>query len=166
LLREDNAALRLTTKGRELGVVGDYRWRMFCEYQEIMERTINKLHDTQALELLKRPEVNYQNLSDFVDLDLPIIPQDVALQIEIQSKYAGYIDRQKNEVMRLHKAEQIKLASNLDYSKVIGLSSEVMQKLSKIKPHTIAQAQRISGITPAAISLLLVYVKKQKLLYV
>lgn len=183
LLREDNAFLRLTEKGRELGLVGDYRWRAFCEKKEAIEQAEAKLkdtwvrvahnellpslnaalvHDCKAADLLKRPEISYQDLAAVTELNLPEISLDVAEQVEIKSKYQGYIERQLQDIERLKKQENTKLPDGLDYSKVVGLSSEVIQKLNQIKPLTIAQAGRISGVTPAALSLLLVHLKKLK----
>lgn len=186
MLREDNADLRLTEKGRELGLVGDVRWQAFCEKRQsidvanalldkiwvrvhhntALKNTLQAalLHDTKAKDLLKRPEIAYDHLQALTDLELPTLSQDVAEQVEIQSKYQGYIDRQKEEIARLRKNETMSLPSAMDYSKVTGLSAEVVQKLSQIKPTTLAQAGRISGVTPAALSLLLVHLKKQRIL--
>lgn len=186
LLREDNADLRLTETGHKLGVVGDDRYQAFCEkrdaieaakqrlnktwvrvgHNERLQHVINKplSHDCRAEDLLKRPEVKYQDVQKLVDLDLPMLDSDIALQVEIQTKYAGYIDRQRDDIAKLRKNENMTLPSGLDYSKVVGLSSEVAQKLADIKPETLAQAGRISGITPAALSLLMVHMKKHRLL--
>ncbi|BCA97052.1 tRNA uridine 5-carboxymethylaminomethyl modification enzyme MnmG [Legionella antarctica] len=185
LLREDNADLRLTAKGRELGLVGDARWSMFSTKREAIEATQSllhnswvrvghndafkdilanpMLHDNRASEFLKRPEINYQHLLMLNDLNLPDLPLDVTEQVEIQTKYAGYIDRQQQDIEKLQKYENTLLPESLEYSQVTGLSSEVMQKLTKIKPTTLAQAGRISGVTPAALSLLLVHLKKNRL---
>lgn len=185
LLREDNADLRLTAKGRELGLVGDARWDIFSRKKEAIESNQSLLHNTwvrvghneilkdilekpmqhdnRASEFLKRPEINYQHLLLLEDLELPDLPQDVTEQIEIQNKYAGYIDRQQQDIEKLRKYENTALPEHLDYSAVTGLSSEVMQKLAKIRPTSLAQAGRISGVTPAALSLLLVHLKKQRL---
>jgi len=184
LLREDNADLRLTAKGRELGLVGDERWETFTTKREAIESTqallnstwvrvahhealketvVNPmLHDTKACEFLKRPEINYGHLLLLEDLNLPELPQDVSEQVEIQNKYAGYIDRQQQDIEKLRKYENVSLPDTMDYQTVTGLSTEVMQKLSKIKPNTLAQAGRISGVTPAALSLLLVHLKKHR----
>lgn len=184
LLREDNADLRLTPKGRALGLVDDTRWQVFCKKQEAIDQIQIQLKDTlvrvshnnalgslierplqqdcRAAELLKRPEITYKQLQAISVLDLPQIAPDVAEQIEIQSKYAGYIDRQQMDIDRLHKHENTRLPDDFDYQGVTGLSTEVMQKLIHIKPATIAQAGRISGVTPAALSLLLIYLKKQR----
>lgn len=185
MLREDNADLRLTAKGRELGLVGDHRWLKFVEKRETIERTQSQLnntwvrvghnelfkdilinpmqHDCRASEFLKRPEISYAHLLKITDLDLPHLDQDVSEQIEIQNKYAGYIDRQQQDIDKLKKLENTPLPDSLDYAKVIGLSNEVIQKLNNIKPKSIAQAGRISGVTPAALSLLLVHLKKHRL---
>ncbi|MCL5272805.1 MAG: tRNA uridine-5-carboxymethylaminomethyl(34) synthesis enzyme MnmG [Gammaproteobacteria bacterium] len=185
LLREDNADLRLTAKGRELGLVGDARWHIFSNKRESIEATQTLLHNTwvrighneelknvlekpmqhdnRASEFLKRPEINYQHLLMLEDLNLPDLPADVTEQIEIQNKYAGYIERQQMDIDKLRKYEHTVLPEHLDYNQVTGLSSEVVQKLAKIKPASLAQAGRISGVTPAALSLLLVHLKKQRL---
>jgi tRNA uridine 5-carboxymethylaminomethyl modification enzyme len=183
LLREDNADLRLTEKGRELGLVGDERWQRFCDKREAIEKTHAQLkntwvrvahnealdgiiaapllHDCRAADLLKRPEMNYQHLQAIEALDLPLVDESVALQVEIHSKYAGYIERQQLDIARIQKYENTCIPDDLDYHQVSSLSSEVVQKLIQIKPKTIAQAGRISGVTPAAVSLLLVHLKKQ-----
>lgn len=184
LLREDNADLRLTAKGRELGLVDDHRWSVFSEKEQaianaqtqlqntwirvehndqlnhIMEKPLQQ--DCRAHDFLKRPEINYQLLQNIAALALPALPQDIAEQVEIQCKYAGYIDRQELEIERLRKHEEMPLPKGFDYNQIRGLSSEVIQKLNKIQPYSIAQAGRISGVTPAALSLLLVHLKKQK----
>ncbi|VEB31859.1 glucose inhibited division protein A [Legionella pneumophila] len=120
-------------------------------------------HDCRAAEFLKRPEINYQHLLMMDDLNLPELPQEITEQIEIQNKYAGYIDRQQQEIEKLRKHENTMLPETLDYNDVVGLSSEVIQKLNRIKPTSLAQAGRISGVTPAALSLLLVHLKKSRL---
>lgn len=186
LLREDNADLRLTEKGRELGLVGDHRWQMFCEKRESLQKTTAQLnttwvrvghnaalsgvletplqHDCKAVDLLKRPEISYKDLQAVSDLELPELAEAVAEQVEITSKYAGYIERQQLDIARLQKNENTCLPDTIDYSNVSGLSNEVIQKLNLVKPTTLAQAGRISGITPAAMSLLLVHLKKLRLL--
>jgi tRNA uridine 5-carboxymethylaminomethyl modification enzyme len=183
LLREDNADLRLTEKGRELGLVDDIRWAAFCEKREAIERESTRLSQTwvhpkvenidqvnetlgqpltreySLLELLRRPNLSYQqvvNLAGAVAVD----PQ-VAEQVEIQVKYAGYIDRQQEEINRLRRYEATELPDSFDYHGVEGLSNEMKQKLSEARPVSLARASRIPGITPAALSLLLVYLKKQ-----
>ncbi len=186
LLREDNADLRLTEKGHTLGLVGEARWRAFCEKRDAIDKTHRLLldtwvrvghneqlstvleaplvHDCRAVDLLKRPEISYQHLQMIDELSLPLLTEAVALQVEIQSKYQGYIERQQSDILRMKKHENTRIPEGLDYQQVIGLSSEVIQKLTLVKPLTIAQAGRISGVTPAALSLLLVHLKKQRLL--
>lgn len=185
LLREDNADLRLTEKGRQLHLVGDERWQRFADKREAIERTKKQLdathvrlshnrdlqdvidkplqHDCRASEFLKRPEIHYRHLLKIKGLDLPELAPEVAEQVEIQSKYAGYIERQQLEIERVRKHENMRLPSSLDYAEVRGLSAEVVQKLNQIKPVSLAQAGRISGVTPAALSLLLVHLKKRNL---
>ncbi|KTC80787.1 tRNA uridine-5-carboxymethylaminomethyl(34) synthesis enzyme MnmG [Legionella cherrii] len=185
LLREDNADLRLTAKGRELGLVGEKRWQHFSTKTEAIESTqallhntwvrvghnerlkdilLNPMqHDNRASEFLKRPEINYQHLLMLDDLNLPELTTEVSEQIEIQNKYAGYIERQQQDIEKMRKHENTRLPESLDYSEVSGLSNEVIQKLTNIKPATLAQAGRISGVTPAALSLLLVHLKKQRI---
>ncbi|MDP1604967.1 MAG: tRNA uridine-5-carboxymethylaminomethyl(34) synthesis enzyme MnmG [Legionella sp.] len=184
LLREDNADLRLTTKGYELGLVSENRWQVFSTKRDAIKMASEKLatswarvndnealssilekplqQDCRARDLLKRPEINYQHLQSIPSLDLPELANDVAEQLDIQSKYAGYIERQQMDINRLQKHEATQLPESLDYRQVPGLSSEVIQKLTQIKPGTIAQAGRISGVTPAALSLLLVHLKKHR----
>lgn len=185
LLREDNADLRLTEIGRELGVVGEARWRAFCEKREAIERLNQQLqdtwvrvrhnpelervlltpiqHDCRAAEILKRPELHYQNLQTITDLNLPSVAEDIAQQVEIQAKYDGYIERQRGDIEKMQKHEATILPADLNYHQVSGLSTEVIQKLTQIQPRTLAQAGRISGITPAALSLLLAHLKKTSL---
>lgn len=184
LLREDNADLRLTEKGRQLGLVHDLRWQVFCEKREAIERAQATLknnwarvahndalssllttplqQDCRVADLLKRPELSYADLQSIAPLNLPPLAKEVAEQIEIQSKYAGYIERQLLDIERLHKHEQTQLPDEFDYHSVSGLSTEVIQKLIQIKPKTMAQAGRISGVTPAALSLLLIHLKRHR----
>ncbi|MDX2347076.1 MAG: tRNA uridine-5-carboxymethylaminomethyl(34) synthesis enzyme MnmG [Legionella sp.] len=187
LLREDNADLRLTAIGRDLGLVDDTRWQAFIEKREAIEATqvhLNQtwiraekhqaifadqlkgplLQDCRASDFLKRPEVRYAQLEAASDLNMPKISPAVAEQLEIQSKYAGYIERQAADIARLKKHEATRLPDDFAYEAISGLSAEVVQKLKQVKPISIAQAGRISGVTPAALSLLLVHLKKQRLL--
>ncbi len=180
LLREDNADLRLTAKGRELGLVKETQWRLFEQKQNAIEQETQRLsrlwirpedeqmrpilektsirREITCLELLRRPEVSYQ---DLMQLSMMGIDPKVSEQIEIQVKYKGYIDRQQLEIQRTRRYEETVLPIHMDYSKIKGLSSEVQQKLITQRPSTIGQASRIPGMTPAAVSLLLVHLKKQ-----
>jgi tRNA uridine 5-carboxymethylaminomethyl modification enzyme len=183
LLREDNADLRLTEKGRELGLVDDERWAAFNAKREGMAQEEQRLkstwvrpktpqaeavnaliekplaHEYNLLDLLKRPELTYANLADAVALaERP--DSAVIEQMEILAKYAGYIDRQADEIEKLRAAETTALPAEFDYGQVKGLSNEVKQKLGEIRPQTLGQAGRIPGVTPAAISLLMIYLKK------
>ena len=183
LLREDNADLRLTEKGRELGLVDDERWAAFNAKREGMEKEEQRLKNTwvrpqtpqaeavnqlienpltreySLLDLLKRPELDYASLANAVALeDRP--SAEVVEQMEILAKYAGYIDRQTDEIEKLRAAETTALPVDFDYEQVKGLSNEVKQKLGTVRPDTLGQAGRIPGVTPAAISLLMIYLKK------
>jgi tRNA uridine 5-carboxymethylaminomethyl modification enzyme len=184
-LREDNADMRLTTKGRELGLVDDVRWEAFSRKQEAIVREQERLkktfvqpnnvsretqiavlgkeleHEYSLFELLRRPEVNYEGLLSLAPAVEPLLAQ-VKEQIEITAKYQGYIDRQKEEIAKQKGSESVKLGTDINYADVHGLSIEVRQKLITHKPETIGQASRISGITPASISLLLVYLKRKQ----
>ncbi len=187
LLREDNADLRLTEIGRTLGLVDDMRWAAFSEKRAAILATQDHLHQTwirsekhqaafaaqlkgpllqdcRASEFLKRPEVLYAHLEAAADLKMPAVHPAVAEQVEIQSKYAGYIARQELDIARLKKHEATRLPDDFAYENISGLSAEVVQKLKQVKPVSIAQAGRISGVTPAALSLLLVHLKKQRML--
>lgn len=184
LLREDNADLRLTEAGRELGLVDDTRWAAFCEKREAIEREQQRLRATvlqptavsaedsqrvfgdvlsreyKLYDLLRRPNVTYAALTSLPTVGEPVADEKVAEQVEIQCKYAGYIDRQQEEIHKQRRNEETRLPDSLDYALVRGLSNEVRQKLQNQRPVTLGQAARIPGITPAAISLLLVYLKK------
>ena len=188
LLREDNADIRLTAKGRELGLVDDARWAAFNEKMEIIEKETQRLKETwihkdhvaveqvNALlktpltreasleDLIRRPEIRYNDLMAIDGLGSEFDNQAALEQVEIHTKYAGYIARQQDEINKQLRHEQTVLPKDFDYSTVSGLSNEVVAKLTDSRPDTIGQASRISGITPAAISLLLVYLKKQGLL--
>ncbi len=165
MLREDNADLRLTEAGRQLGLVGDARWDAFNRKRDAVAREQERLKSTYVsasfqkrhslFELLRRPDVTYASL-----VGEPTVDSVVAEQVEIQAKYEGYIERQREEVERRSKLETLALPTEIDYCAVRGLSAEVQQKLNWHRPQTIGQASRISGITPAAISLLLVHLKR------
>jgi tRNA uridine 5-carboxymethylaminomethyl modification enzyme len=184
-LREDNADLRLTAKGRELGVVDEGRWRAFEEKREAIAREQQRLHDTwvrpgqvddkdvtrilgaplarefRAAELLRRPEVSYPTLMNLPGVGPGSADPRVAEQVEIQARYAGYIDRQQGEIERHRRNEETEIPRDFDYAQVRSLSAEVREKLARIRPATVGQAARISGVTPAAISILLVFLKKR-----
>jgi tRNA uridine 5-carboxymethylaminomethyl modification enzyme len=160
MLREDNADLRLTETGRKLGLVDDARWDAFSRKRDAIERETARLKATRTgehshFELLRRPEVSYDSLPVKA-----ILEAVVTEQVETQAKYEGYIQRQQDEVKRREAQESAALPAALDYTEVRGLSNEVRQKLATQRPETIGQAARISGVTPAAISLLLVHLKK------
>jgi tRNA uridine 5-carboxymethylaminomethyl modification enzyme len=182
-LREDNADLRLTEHGRRLGLVDDVRWDAYSRKRDAVALEIERLrttfvnpnmiarHDAQRVlgqpidreyaltDLLRRPQVSYASLMTLPGAGLSVADPLVALQVEIATKYAGYIDRQHDEIARHLSMESSRLPPDLDYRTVRGLSAEAQQKLNLHKPETIGQAARISGITPAAISLLLVHLK-------
>jgi tRNA uridine 5-carboxymethylaminomethyl modification enzyme len=165
MLREDNADLRLTETGRSLGLVDDERWDTFSRKRDAISGETNRLkslnvsagsHEKRSIyEMLRRPDVNYLSIAPE-----PHAAADVAEQVEIQAKYEGYIHRQREEVARHADLETRALPAGLDYREVRGLSAEVQQKLNRHRPETIGQAARISGVTPAAISLLLVHLKR------
>ncbi len=184
-LREDNADLRLTEEGRRLGVVGDKQWDAFCIKRDKIMGEVSRLKSiwihpanvsaelaTEVLgvelereyslaDILKRPEINYTDLAKFSQLgELISDDERICEQVGIQIKYAGYIARQQEEVGKQAYLDEIKLSNNIDYAQISGLLAEVVQKLSKQQPETIGQASRISGVTPAAVSLLVVYNKK------
>ncbi len=182
LLREDNADLRLTEKGREIGLVTDSHWQKFCEKREAIEIERQRIKSTwvqpnseqakqiqpllanelsreySLYDLLKRPEVTHKDISALTpELE---IDAKVSEQVEVDAKYAGYITRQQDEIDRLRRHENTTIPETFDYSRVSGLSNEIKQKLGEAKPETLARASRIPGVTPAAISLLLITLKK------
>jgi len=184
-LREDNADMRLTEIGRKLGLVEDLRWEAFCRKKEAVEREQARLkktfvqpanipaekmqqlfgkaleHEYSLFELLRRPEVSYDDLLTISEAGLGEFEPSVREQVEITAKYQGYIDRQVDEIAKSRGQENTSLPADLDYTQIHGLPIEAQQKLNANKPETIGQASRISGITPAAISLLLVYLKRK-----
>ncbi|MGG2400094.1 tRNA uridine-5-carboxymethylaminomethyl(34) synthesis enzyme MnmG [Pseudomonas sp. SH1-B] len=183
ILREDNADLRLTEKGRELGLVDDERWAIFEAKREGIVQEEQRLkntwvrpgtpqgdaiavrfgtplaHEYNLLNLLARPEIDYATLAELTEA--PVVDNQVAEQVEIKTKYAGYIDRQQDEIAKLRASEDTKLPDDLDYSAISGLSKEIQFKLGNTRPATLGQAGRIPGVTPAAISLLLIHLKKR-----
>jgi len=188
LLREDNADIRLTEKGHEIGLVDELRWQRFNEKMENIEQERQRLKDTwvqkdhqhvdqinkllkspmskeaSLQDLIRRPEVSYNDLMKIEGLGPAIADTEASEQIEIQTKYAGYIDRQLDEIAKKKRHEDTLIPTEFDYQQISGLSNEVVAKLKDARPETIGKASRISGITPAAISLLLVYLKKHGLL--
>ena len=186
LLREDNADIRLTEKGRDLGLVDDARWQRFQDKREAIESETARLastfvhpgtpaatkleeqlgnplgHEYSLADLLKRPELDYATLAEATGGGCSDL--QAAEQVEIQARYAGYIDRQRDEIDRLRRYEHTLLPEDFDYGQVDGLSNEVRQKLEDVRPDTLARAGRIPGVTPAAVSLLLIYMKKRGML--
>ena len=184
-LREDNADLRLTETGHALGVVPQARYDALRIKREAVERELQRLgsvwaapnnalgaaierqlgialsRETNAIDLLRRPELDYVRLTAVQELGPPVDRDDVAAQVEVQTKYAGYLDRQREEIERQRRHEHTAIPCGFDYDKVRGLSAEVLAKLKRAQPATLGQAARISGVTPAAISLLLVHLKRR-----
>jgi len=185
LLREDNADQRLTQRGRDLGLVDDARYQAFVKKRQAIEQEQHRLATTwlrpgditedlaiallgsvitreyKLIDLLRRPGVSYDTLSRIPGAAPRVIDAAVAAQIEIQAKYSGYIDRQQDEIDRHRQHDELALPDDIDYAAVRGLSAEVQQKLAFFRPVTLGQATRISGVTPAAISILLVHLKKR-----
>ena len=185
LLREDNADLRLTEQGRKLGLVEEDQWTQFCEKREAIEKEQQRLRDilirpsdldaetaapiigdplkreARAIELLARPKATYRGIVSLPQVGGPVEDDKVAEQVEIQAKYAGYIERQRDEIERTRRSEAVLLPRDMDYRNVKGLSSEVREKLQRNRPETLGQAGRIPGVTPAAVSLLLIHLKKR-----
>jgi len=183
-LREDNADLRLTERGRELGLVDDARWRHFSEKREAIERESSRLkalwaapgnalgreveetlgvavsRETSAHDLLRRPEMDYARLTRVASIGPGVDDPRVAEQVEVQAKYAGYLDRQAEEIERQRRSEETAIPPDFSYDGISGLSVEVRTRLERARPQTIGQAMRVSGVTPAAISLLLVHIKR------
>jgi tRNA uridine 5-carboxymethylaminomethyl modification enzyme len=165
MLREDNADLRLTETGRQLGLVNDVRWDAFCRKRDAVARETERLKSTHVngrslQELLRRPDVSYRSLAEKHPPDKALEDDAVTEQVEVQAKYEGYIARQQLEVARLGAQENLPLPADLDYREVRGLSAEIWQTLSRQRPETLGQAARISGVTPAAVSLLLVHLRR------
>ncbi len=187
MLREDNADIRLTEKAHNLGLIDDNRWRLFSEKHDavnqeaerlkkirvgspklsveitksVLEQPIRK--DINLLQLLRRPEITYADIAKLPNIAVDGIDPKVTEQVEIQVKYSGYIQRQEEEIARNRRHEDAELPNEIDYKQVRGLSSEVIEKLSKHRPINLGQASRIQGVTPAAISLLRIHLKKQTL---
>jgi len=183
-LREDNADLRLREKGYEAGLVKEGEYRLFLEKKKAIQEALSRIatvrvhptrennerlcrwgtvtlkKDSSLQEILRRPEIHFGHLLDF-DRTLETLPQPVQTQVEIQVKYEGYITRQTDQIERSKRLEEVSFPGEFDFSSVIGLTTEVMEKLIKIKPHSLGQASRISGVTPAAISILMINLKKQ-----
>jgi tRNA uridine 5-carboxymethylaminomethyl modification enzyme len=201
LLREDNADLRLTPKGRELGLVDEERWRLFEAKRYLSELEVERLRghrvracevppawsarvlraplaqDLSAFDLLKRPEVSYAALLEVAGAPqwlpeaggaapAPLaiderLPAQVSAQVEVRARYAGYIERAEEEIERARRNEETTLPADLDYAGLAGLSHEVRQKLTEARPATLGQAARLAGVTPAAVSILLVHLKRR-----
>jgi tRNA uridine 5-carboxymethylaminomethyl modification enzyme len=187
LLREDNADLRLTAVGRDMGLIDDVRWQAFCQKQDSIGNELKRLKsvwvqpgtDKEAAisalldkplgreyslaDLLARPELSYQTMRKALhetSIEMPELDPQVTQQVEIQLKYQGYINRQEEDIQKLKRQENTALPADFDYQHMEGLSNELKQKLLAAKPDTIARAARIPGMTPAAVSLLLIYLKK------
>jgi len=178
MLREDNADLRLTPSGREFGLVDDERWAMFNEKRDAVTQERNRLRrisvkeaGVSAADLLKRPEYTYKDVVSMPCVGCPPLSsamideqrEQVELQLEVEAKYAGYIDRQQREIAKHAKQESLRLPADIDYSSVDGLSNEARQRLQTTRPVTLGQASRLEGMTPAAVSLLLIHLKKRQI---
>jgi tRNA uridine 5-carboxymethylaminomethyl modification enzyme len=191
LLREDNADLRLTPIGRDLGLVDDARWRFFEAKRDGSARELARFQNTRikaaeipaewarrvlgetatrdalsAFDLLRRPEVSYEHVAELIGPMTAVeddrLAAQIRAQLEVAAKYSGYIERQEEEIARQRRNEETRLPADLDYARVSGLSNEVRQKLEQIRPSTVGQAARVAGVTPAAVSILLVHLKKSR----
>ncbi len=181
MLREDNADQRLTPVGREMGLVDDVRWAAYCEKMEAVERETSRLQhlwaapnnpmgkkfvemtgqdlskESSAIDLLKRPNVTFEQIAELTDSE---VTQQVGDQIEIAVKYAGYINRQHEDVAQMKRLEETRIPADFNYDVVSGLSREITQKLKTVLPETLAQASRIPGVTPAAVQLIMITIRK------
>ena len=184
LLREDNADLRLTETGRGLGLVGDEQWDTFTTRKASINQELQRLESTyiqpgsaqaeqlstkiknplvreySLADLLRRPELEFQDVATLSG-EPYVSTEHAAEQVATQIKYAGYIERQAQDIAKLHRQESLVIPDDIDFANVRGLSNEIQQKLTASRPSTIARAGRISGVTPAALSLLLVYIKRK-----
>ena len=166
LLREDNADLRLTERGRELGLVDDERWTFFCHKRDATEAEVTRLQSRRvqgvsAFDLLRRHESRFEDpLPELAALD-DRLPEAVRLQVEVRAKYAGYIERQQDEITRQQAHESLTVPDDLDYTAVVGLSTEARQRFAAARPLTLGQAARLPGITPAAVSVLFIHLKRR-----
>lgn len=185
LLRQDNADLRLTEIGYEVGLISEERYQKLCAKRKMIQKEIERLvqttiganqsvqkllkkHGSTLLqsgatlaELLKRPELSYEKLEE-IDTDRKELPKEVCEQVNINLKYDGYIKRQERQVMQFRKLENRKIPENIDYDDVYSLRKEALQKLKEYRPSSVGQASRISGVSPADISVLLIYLEKEK----
>ncbi|MBM4189668.1 MAG: tRNA uridine-5-carboxymethylaminomethyl(34) synthesis enzyme MnmG, partial [Betaproteobacteria bacterium] len=185
LLREDNADLRLTEAGRRMGIVDDARWEIYSRKRDAVAQETERLkstwvnpailsaseaervlgqtidHEYNLFDLLRRPAVRYEDLMTWPGVGPSVEDAAVVEQLEIEAKYAGYVERQREDVERCRTQEEARLPDDIDYGKIHGLSIEVRQKLNQLRPATLGQAARISGVTPAAVSVLQVYLKRQ-----